>query len=292
MSNKQNKGIQTGYVSTVIGISLILFMIGIVLSGYFALTTIQKQAKESLQGDVFFKIDVTEPDMKQIAVQMSSWNEFKEVFFVSSERAMDDFSDNTNQKEEIRDIFEGTMPLPPSLRFQPKEKFANKKGMKRIKEKLMNSFLEEIDEVHYDESSVEKVNLGFKQFVFLFLVIAFFLLIVAVAMINNTIRLALFSKRFTIKTMQLVGANASFIRKPFLFQSLIQGFMSSIIGFSLLCLLFYALNSMLKTIEIPLSLQDFLFLFAILLLLGLIIAFLSTYFSLNRYLRKKLDQLY
>ena len=292
MSRNSNKGIQTGYVSTVVGISLVLFMLGLVLAGYFALNTVQKQAKESLEGDVFFKVSVNESDIKQIESEIQFWNEFKNVSFISSKRAMEDFTDSDIQKNEISRIFEGQMPLPPSLRFRPKESYANKKGMKTIQKKLLEQYPDEIDEVHYDESSVEKVNLGFKQFVFLFLLIALFLLIVAIAMINNTIRLALFSKRFTIKTMQLVGAGSSFIRRPFLFQALVQGFISSIIGFSLICILFFALNSMLKSIEIPLSLREFLFLFAFLILTGLFIAYFSTWFSLNKYLKRKLDDLY
>src|SRR5690606_18511027 len=100
----------------------------------------------------------------------------------------------------------------------------------------------EIDDVNYDKSSVETVNLGFKQFAFLFLSVAFLLIIVAVAMINNTIRLALYSKRFTIKTMQLVGAKSRFIRKPFLMQALLQGFVSALLGMTLLLSLFYTLN--------------------------------------------------
>ena len=97
----------------------------------------------------------------------------------------------------------------------------------------------------YEEASVKSVNLGFKQFVYLIGVISLLLIIVAVAMINNTIRLALYSKRFTVKTMQLVGATNGYIRRPFLFQAIIQGVVSSIIGLALLAGLFYALNNVL-----------------------------------------------
>ena len=136
------------------------------------------------------------------------------------------------------------------------------------------------------------MNLGFKQFVFLFLVVAALLIVVAVAMINNTIRLALYSKRFTIKTMQLVGATASFIRKPFIVQSILQGLVSALVGMAILLGLFYALNNFLDSIEIAFDLKTLLFLFAILLVLGIVITLVSTWFALNKYLRMKLDDLY
>jgi cell division transport system permease protein len=164
--------------------------------------------------------------------------------------------------------------------------------MKALKTKLLNAYPEELDEVNYDEASVENVNLGFRQFAVLILLVALLLIIVAVAMINNTIRLALYSKRFTIKTMQLVGATSGFIRKPFLLQAILQGLISAIIGMALLMSLFYALDNILKTIEIGFEFNTFLILFLAILSLGVIITLISTWFALNKYLRMKLDNLY
>jgi cell division transport system permease protein len=291
-SNFNKKGLQTSYVSTVIGVSLVLFMIGIVFGGMMGLESIQKQAKENLQGDLFFKAELNEADIKQIEQELKTWKEFKDVYFVSSDRAIEEFSGSNTETAEVLAIFDGENPLPPTVSYKPKEQYANKDGMKSIQNKLLKIYPNEIDEVNYDEASVENVNLGFKQFVFLFIIVAILLIIIAVAMINNTIRLALYSKRFTIKTMQLVGATSKFIRRPFLFQSIFQGVFSSIIGMALVMSLFYALNSMLKSIEIPLNLSNFVQLFGIILVLGIAISFVSTWFALNKYLRMKLDDLY
>jgi cell division transport system permease protein len=124
------------------------------------------------------------------------------------------------------------------------------------------------------------------------LAVAALLIIVAVAMINNTIRLSLYSKRFTIKTMQLVGATAGFIRKPFLIQSIYQGVISSMIGLTLLMTLFFAINNTLESIEVSYSWQSFLLLVGSVTGLGVLISFISTWFALNKYLRMKLDDLY
>tara|TARA_R110000737_G_scaffold17130_1_gene34581 strand:- start:23412 stop:24215 length:804 start_codon:yes stop_codon:yes gene_type:complete len=267
-------------------------MIGLVLGGVFGLDNVQRQAKESLQGDLFFKPEQTEADIKQIEQKLKSWSEFSEVSFVSPERAIESFTSDEQNSEEILSIFEGENPLPPTISFRPKAQFATMEGMNAIVNKIMTEFPNEIDEVNYDKASVQSVNLGFKQFVFLFLIVALLLIIVAVAMINNTIRLALYSKRFTIKTMQLVGATSKFIRRPFLIQSIFQGIVSAILGMALMVTLFYALNNFLETVEISFDPYTFSFIFGCLVVLGVIITFVSTYFALNKYLRMKLDDLY
>ena len=287
-----NKGLRYRSVSTVIGISLVLFMIGLVLGGVFGLENVQRQAKESLQGDLFFTPELNNADIKQIEQELKSWKEFSDVFYISPERAIEEFSGQDENAEEILAIFEGENPLPPTIGFKPKAEYATKQGMEKIKAALLKAYPDEIDEVNYDKSSVEDVNLGFRQFVFLFLTVAALLIVIAVAMINNTIRLALYSKRFTIKTMQLVGATPSYIRRPFIIRSVFNGIISAVIGLALLMTLFFALNNSLDTIEITYSIKSFILLCSSLLAIGIVISVVSTWFALNKYLRMKLDDLY
>lgn len=291
-ADKYNKrGVKASYVSTVIGISLVLFLIGLVIGGILGLSNVQKKAKESLQGDLFFKSEIQETDIKQIEQELKTWNEFSDVFFVSPDRAKEEFAGTGQASTEILSIFDGENPLPPTVGFKPTESFATKDGMNQIKQKLLSQY-PQIDEVNYDQSSVESVNLGFKQFAFLVLAVASLLIVIAVAMINNTIRMALYAKRFTIKTMQLVGAKSSFIRKPFLYQAILQGLVSALIGIALLLTLFYALNNVLTSFEISFTLEIFFILLGSMFSLGIIITFISTWFALNKYLRMKLDDLY
>jgi cell division transport system permease protein len=256
------------------------------------LDTIQTQAKESLQGDLFFKPEMNNADIKQVEQELKTWPEFKSVFYVSPERAIEEFSGTDQNEDQILAIFDGENPLPATVGFKPKAAYATRSGMEQIKAKLMKAYPDQLDEVNYDKSSVESVNLGFKQFVFLFLAVAALLIVIAVAMINNTIRLALYSKRFTIKTMQLVGATSSYIRKPFLVQSIYQGVISAIIGLALLITLFYALNNVLDAVEITYELNTFLVLCGGIIFMGILITLVSTWFALNKYLRMKLDDLY
>ena len=286
------RGVRTSYASTVIGISLVLFMIGLIIGGVLGIQEFEKQVKESIKADVFFNSDLNDADIKLIEIELQEWSEFSEVYFVSPERAMADFQGVGTSKDQMIEILDEVNPLPPTIVFSPIEKFANKKGMDLIAEKIKESFVDEVDEVSYDVNSVKEVNMGFEQFIYLLLGVAILLVVIAVAMINNTIRLALYSRRFTIKTMQLVGAKGSFIRRPFIVQAVLQGLFSAIIGMFILLSVFYASNNVFDTFEITFSQKSFVILASCLLALGIFITVLSTWFALNKYLRMSLDDLY
>jgi cell division transport system permease protein len=296
VSTKINKysrrGVRTGYASTVVGISLVLFMIGLILGGVIGIQGLEKQVKEDVQVDLFFNSELNEADIKMIEIELQQWQEFSEVYFVSPERAMQEFEGVGTSKEEMLAILDGENPLPPTVVFKPQADFANAQVMALIEEKLQSKFPGSIAEVSYSEASLEDVNVGFQQFVYLLFGVALLLIVIAVAMINNTIRLALYAKRFTIKTMQLVGAKGSFIRRPFIVQAIIQGVLSAIFGLFLLVLVFYTSNNIFDTFEISFSRDSFIVLAGAMLTLGIFMTVMSTWFALNKYLRMSIDDLY
>src|SRR5690554_4920228 len=286
------RGLQSGYLSVVVGISLVLFMLGLVLGAYFGLEHTQNAAKEDIEIDLFFNPELNDSDIKLIEQELKGWDEIKSVWFVSPERALEVFQSNEAEAAEIKAIFNDRSPFPPSVSFNPIGKIVNKEGLAVIKDKILAAYPDQVAEVNYDENRVSQVNLGFLQWIYLFVAIGILLTIIAFAMINNTIRLALYSKRFTIKTMQLVGAKPRFIRKPFLINSIVQGFLSAVIGVALLLAVFFALKRYMDIIASTYDLKTFLILFGVLVLLGVLISLLSTWFALNKYLRKRLDNLY
>jgi len=291
VDKNSRRGLRTSYVSTVVGISLVLFMIGLVLGGYFAIDNIQKQARESVSADIFFKPELNDADIKQIEQELKTWSEFSEVTYVSEDRALEEMF-SLDKKKELKEDFDGEQLIPTSISYRPKENYATVDGMQALKSKILEAYGERIDDLHYQEESVESVNLGFQQFIALFAAVAILLIVIAIAMINNTIRLALYSKRFSIKTMQLVGATSRYIRRPFLWQAIGMGIISGIIGMAILLVLVQAIENLLDSIEIPIDLQSFAILFGTLILSGVIITIISTWFALNKYLRMKLDDLY
>lgn len=286
------RGLQTGYLSVIVGISLVLFMLGLVIGAYFGLEHLQKAAKENIEIDLFFNPDLNDSDIKLIEQELKGWEEIKSAWFVSPERALEVFQSNGEAANEIKSIYNGASPFPPSVSFNPKNEHVSKQGLEKLRQKILSAYPKQVDEVNFDENRIKQVNLGFLQWIYLFVAIGLLLTIIAFAMINNTIRLALYAKRFTIKTMQLVGAKSGFIRKPFLLNALLQGFLSAIIGMSLLIGVFYILKSYMEGLENTYDLQTFLMLFGALVVLGVVISFFSTLFALNKYLRKRLDALY
>ncbi|MBM3161165.1 MAG: hypothetical protein FJZ66_07500 [Bacteroidetes bacterium] len=286
------RGLRTNYVSTIFGISLVLFMIGIVFGSIILLRDVEIQFKENLQGDVFFLPNFNDADIKQIEQEMKSWEELKEVFFVSPERAMDELFDESELSDQTVLDIDSTFLIPSSIGFKPRAEYTTLEGMKHIENKIMKLYPKQVESVNYDKKSIESLDRGFNQFTFVFMLITALLILIAVAMINNTIRLSIYSKRFTIKTMQLVGATGRFIRKPFIIQAIIQGLVSSLIGLSLTMTIFYALDNTIDTVDLTYSVSSFLLLALGVFTFGLILTIISTWFALNNYLRKKLDDLY
>lgn len=286
------KGVKTSYISTIIGISLVLFVIGLVIAAVFGLDRVQTQSKESLVCDLFFEADLNEADIKQVEQELKTWDEFREVYFVSPDRALETFQEPGQDAEDILKVFGGENPMPPTISFKPKEQHANTEGLEAIRVKLMEGYGDRIEEMNYDKSMVKNVNLGFKQFVWLIGAVAILLIVIAFAMINNTIRLALYSRRFSIKTMQFVGATSRYIRRPFLWQSVGMGLISGVFGMSLVLVLFYAINNLVDSVDINLDIFFFVVLLGALLVIGIVISFVSTWLALNKYLRMKLDDLY
>lgn len=286
------RGLQTGYVSIIVGISLVLFMLGLVIGAYFGLEKLQTAAKEGIEIDLFFSPELNNADIKLIEQELKEWEEIKSVWFVSPDRALEIFQGNENEAAKIKEIYDGESPIPPSITFNPINTIVNKEGLTNLSDKLIKTYPERITEVNYDENRIKEVNLGFLQWIYIFIIIGLLLAVVAFAMINNTIRLALYSKRFIIKTMQLVGAKSRFIRRPFLLNAILQGFLSTIIGMALLLGVFYALNNYMGLISLAFDLETLLLIFSSLLIIGVFISLFSTWFSLNKYLRKKLDDLY
>lgn len=291
--DKHNRrGVTSSYFSTIIGISLVLLVIGLVALALYGLDTIEKQAKESLECDIFFKPGFNEADIKQVEQELKTWEEFSDVYFVSADRAIDVFQEEDENAENILDIFDGENPMPASVSFKPKQAYASLEKIQEIESKILTEYADRVEEVNFDENSVKNVNIGFKQIVYLVGLVSILLILVAVAMINNTIRLALYSRRFSIKTMQLVGATSGYIRRPFMWQAVGMGIIGGTIGMALVLGFIYAVNYLTDFIPLELGLTRMLMLFGLLVALGILISLISTWFALNKYLKMKLDDLY
>jgi cell division transport system permease protein len=242
---------------------------------------------ESIGFNVILKENVKEADIYQLQKILDAREYILSTEYVTKEEAALE-TEQMLGEDFIR--FLGYNPLPPSIRVRLHQPWANPDSVMMIEQDLMQ--YDSVEEVYYKKSLLYAVNENIRQISLVILGFSILLTLISVTLINNTIRLSIYSKRFIINTMQLVGATRGFIRRPFLFRGAASGVTGSLIALALLFTLVYLLQ---EEFEGVISLKDYDML-AILALgvivLGVIINTISTFFAVNKYLDIKIDKLY
>ncbi len=242
--------------------------------------------KENIGFTIMMNQQVKEADIIQLQKTLDATEYVKSTEYITEERAAEILEEDLG--EDFVSFIGYT--LPPSIEVRLKANYANNDSLQKIEAVLMQN--RNVKEVYYQKSLVESINSNISKISFIILVFSGLLSIIALALINNTIRLSVYSKRFIIRTMQLVGATQRFISKPFISRSILHGIYSALTAILFLILTIYYFQR-----EIPevVDLQDvdmFISLFGFVLLLGVIITWISTYFAVRKYLRMKTDNLY
>lgn len=297
MSNK-NK-IKTTEISTVLGMSLLLFLLGLLAYMLVITDTAANDIKEQLVVDVYFRDDAREIDVRKLEKELLAMPSVLSANYVSKDSAKAILMQQ--QGEDVFEILDGINPLRQLIAVNLSSEYVNKDSALAFKQKIVSNNEYIIDEVFYNQAHFLEIGQSFKKLEFFLVIAALLLLIIAVLLINNTIRLAIFSKRFLIKTMQLVGAKSSFIRRPFLFSAINQGFIAGLIAILLLLGAGYLLaefnpQSIENITESSEVYQNELIIvgsiFGGMVLAGMFISYISTFFALNKYLWIKSDKLF
>lgn len=273
----------------VVSLTAALFLIG-----FCGLMVVQSKklislVKQNLEVRVFLEKSLTKTQADSVAVQIKAKKYVLDnlVTFVSKEQAADEFIADT--KEDFKD-FLGENPLRDAYRVKIVEDYFEEAKLKNIKTDLEK--INGVFEVVYQENLADQINKNLTKIYIILAGFAAVLLCIIILLMNNTIRLALYSQRFLIRSMQLVGATNGFIQRPFLVNGAVQGLISGLIASGLIV---GALQLAINQIEGLYLLQDNLKLVMLLtavVVLGVLIGVISTYQSLYRYLRLTLDDLY
>ncbi len=280
-------------VSVIFSITLALFVIGL-----FGLLLLQSQKlnaliRENIEVQVYLDKYISENNIIRLRNILSNTdyiahaNGEPHIRFISREEAAQQFTGDTG--EEFTE-FLGENPLRDAFVIKINQQFQDTAALAEIKNQIER--FQGVFEVTYIESLVSSINENTAKISLILLGFAFILLIIVVILINNTIKLALFSQRFLIRSMQLVGARPSFIQWPFLRRSIWHGFLSGILAVIFLYLLLNYANNKVEGLA---ELQDYfeiLVLFATIIVLGVLLGFFSTYRSIKKYLKMSLDELY
>lgn len=281
------KRLRSSYLTSVISISLVLFMLGIIGFLFLNAKKLSDYVKETIGFTVFLSDDTKEAAIFQLQKLLDNKVYVKETRYITAEKAAEEF-----QKEIGEDFVEflGFNPLVPSIDVKLHSAYANTDSIENIEKDLQE--YSQIKEVYYQKSLINLINENVKKISFFIFIITVILFTIALALINNTVRLSIYSKRFIIRTMQLVGATGSFIRRPFLFRSFIYGSLASIIAMIMLTAMIYLADREFNNI---LGLYDFeiiALLYLMVLVCGIFINWISTYFAVGKYLNIKTDNLY
>lgn len=274
-------------VTTVVSITLVLLMLGLLALTIFHAKKLSNYVRENIGFRIYIKEDAAMEDIILFAKRLDAKPFVKASSYISPEQAARELTAELG--EDFID-FLGYNPLPPSIDLRVKAVYANIDSLEVIESALMQEPV--VKEVFYQKSLVQLINHNIRRISYVLLGFSALLLLIAMALINNTIRLSVYSKRFIIKTMKLVGATRGFIGRPFIIRGVLQGLYSAILAIILLCVILYFLMQQVPELVNLYDLYLYLAVFGLVIITGMFLTWVSTYFAVRKYLKMKEDDLY
>ena len=283
----QKRKLISSYISVVISIALVLFLLGCLGLLVINSKKVADHFKEQVVMTIYLNDTSKEVEVNQLKKSLIMADYSKEAVYVSKEEAAEFMKADTG--EDFMD-FVGYNPLKNSIDVYLKADFVTTEKLTEITESLSEkSFIEEI---RYDNDLVELMNDNVKKITLWVLIISGLFTLIAVLLINSSIRLAVYSKRFIIKTMQMVGATKRFIRRPFVWQSVKLGVIGAFLALVGMAVVLYYLDITFPELMLLKNMVLIVALFIGIFLLGILITWISTFIATQRFLNLKTDQLY
>jgi cell division transport system permease protein len=276
------------YINSIVGVALVLFMMGIMGWVFLNAKQVSTVFKEKIPVSAYLRTlnkDTIGTIQKYIASQPYS----KEVVYTDKAKAKEIYNKENNENW---DKVLNENPLPESIDFFVKAEYVNKDSMQNIVSDITKLFGNQITEIQYQPSLVSQLDNNASKIGLIFLVIATILCIIVIFSIDNTIRLAMFSNRFLIKTMQMVGATRGFIAKPMNIRAVVNGLISGAVAVGLLFTLIGWAESQFPELQHIRDTKLTLTLFGGMVIIGVLISWFSTQRSVMKYLKMRLDDLY
>lgn len=283
----QKRRLRSSYFSVIISIALVLFLVGFLGLILLKTNSITKHFKEKVALTIFLTDNAKSNDVEILQAELKKAEYSKDVVYISKKDAAEKYAAEIGENFVE---FLGDNPLKNAIDVTLKSDFVTPEIMEEIEKNLLIRSI--VAEVVYDKPLIELLTKNINRISFWMLLFSALFTLIAVVLINSSIRLSVYSKRFTIKTMQMVGATKGFIRKPFIWKSIklgILGALVSIIG--LIGAIFY-INKMVPEIELLADYKVLALLFAFIIAMGILISWISTFFATQRFLNLRTDELY
>ena len=279
--------IANAYLSSVISISLVLLLVGVASMLLVNAKGVSDYFKENMQISVLMKQNVSDEDALEFREGLEKERYIKNTVFVSREQGQRELADQRG--EDFLDVFE-TSPIPVSVDVTLKAEYVSADSLEVVRNEIAASGL--VDEVVYQQSLVDALNANLNRISLVIAVFIGLLLFISFVLINNTVRLNVFARRFTIHTMKLVGATKSFIRAPFLVQSAFQGIFSAMIANIVLVVMLFVMRNEFEQLFRIFRMDLLLVVMGIVLVCGILICLVSTWLVVNKLVGLKKDELY
>jgi cell division transport system permease protein len=285
-SSKRGK---STYAYAIIGVALVLFLFGIVGWFFIDVRKTGDYLKESIQIQAFLNRDASQKQIDSLQQYIAAVPYVKSAQYVTKEMAIQKYNaDNDSTWKE----FITNNPLPESIDFNVKAAYVQKDSLNALADNLQTAFPGVISEFKFPADAVAKISKYIQAGAIVFIIIAFILTILVIISIDNTIRLAMYSNRFLIKTMQMVGATRWFIAKPIDVRAIINGFISAVLAILAVYGTVFLVEYFVPDFKSLHDNKSMAVLFLGIIVLGIIISLFSTHRSVLKYLRMKLDELY
>ena len=275
-------------LTSTISISLVLFILGIIVLMGILATRLSMYVKENMGFSIVLKENVKESQVKKLQKKLDIAPYVRATQYISKEDALKELE--VELGENPKDLL-GFNPLLASIEVKLRSDYAHPDSLVWIEKGLRKGTVA-IDDIVYQKDLIQLVNDNIRRISLMLLGLAVVLMLISFALISNTIRLGAYSKRFIIHTMKLVGATPAFIRKPFIISNIVNGIIGAFIAMALLSGCVYYLLTEFDNLYTLIDISSLLWVFVIVLLLGVVLTAISAWFAVNRYIRMDRDNLY
>ncbi|MDE6308982.1 MAG: permease-like cell division protein FtsX [Muribaculaceae bacterium] len=273
--------------TSTISVALVLLVLGVVVLMGVAARNVVRDIRQNLGFDVVLWCDADQATIDRYNATLDTASYVASYEYVSIDNAIDEWSEMTG--EDLRELGDEEI-FGPTFRIKVNENYANNDSIKALTESFAAA--SEVDEVIAHTNMIDDINHNTRSIILVLSVVAMALLLISFVLINNTIRLTIYARRFTIHTMKLVGATPAFIRKPFVCASMLQGFIAGLIAAAVLASLLFYSNTVDPTVSEIITWRDAAIVLGGTVIGGVIICLLAALLATNKYLRLDYDDMF
>ena len=291
MSEKSSskRRVAGSYFMSLMSIALVLFLLGVFALLMLHAQKLSNHLKENIGFEVVMNSNVKEDNILKLQKELDAMPAVKSTAYITKDEAIRRLSEDLGE-DFLQWLGNEDNPLLPSIDVRFKADYANNDSLNLIQAQLLKN--KDIKEIYYHKSLVNLINQNMNRIGLGLMIASLVLLIIAITLIRNTIRLSIYSKRFLVRSMQLVGATPAYIRRPFIRSGITQGFFGALIADAFLALLLYGLYQRLPELTLVQDYTIIICIFGGIIVLGILLGGLSTRFALRKYLNADVDKLY